>query len=326
MSTNISDHVALHRKSIYQLPFPLYLSTAWKTTLTICLVFILTVGLWFKSILIHYLHKSSRSKIKPINYLIWIDQLNSLVLSINLIFGIAVFNLDYPVRDLFGEDFCQWMKVPGYIYLTGAVIWSCLTAIYRVTYIRGNKLIEGEKGLLSLTILVGVLLTIIMSVALFFYEQDSFIGKLCRHSKTPLNEILILSKGNYTELNRTVHVKNLVVQAVSIFCGVCTVTELLCYISIFHYIYYHDNKVAVLVIKPKVLRQRNKNNVIGLSGQFFTWLMKIWFIVIIGWLSTVSNKDFMREVAALAKSVEFVLIPIVQIMTSSTMLEHFSKK
>ena len=120
-------------------------------------------------------------------------------------------------------------------------------------------------------------------------------------------------------------VKNIVVKVVSIIGGFCTTVELSCYISIFHYIYYHDNKVAVLVIMPNVLRQRNRNNMVGLTGQFFTWLLKIWFIVIAGWLSTVSDKDLMREVAGMAKSVEFLLIPLVQILTTPHLLEFFQK-
>ena len=37
-----------------------------------------------------------------------------------------------PLRDLYGDQFCFWAKIPSCIYLTGANIWSCHMAVYRL--------------------------------------------------------------------------------------------------------------------------------------------------------------------------------------------------
>jgi hypothetical protein len=36
------------------------------------------------------------------------------------------------VRDVLGDEFCFWAKVPSCIYLTGSTIWSCQMAVYRL--------------------------------------------------------------------------------------------------------------------------------------------------------------------------------------------------
>ena len=63
-----------------------------------------------------------------------------------------------------------------------------------------------------------------------------------------------------------------------------------------------------------------------MSGQFITWLMRIWFVATVGYLTTVSDKDFAREVASLVKSLEFLLIPMTQVLTSSQMSQYCLKK
>lgn len=105
--------------------------------------------------------------------------------------------------------------------------------------------------------------------------------------------------------------------------GFFTMIELCCYLSIFHYISHHDNHVAVHIIKPAALQQRNRTNALTLTGQFIIWSMKFSFIVIVAVLSASTNVDFIRELTAYIKSVEFVLIPVVEVLTSTHILKHF---
>jgi hypothetical protein len=37
------------------------------------------------------------------------------------------------------QEFCHLVRIPGYLYLTGAIIWSCLIAVYRISYIKFNR-------------------------------------------------------------------------------------------------------------------------------------------------------------------------------------------
>ena len=52
-------------------------------------------------------------------------------------------------------------------------------------------------------------------------------------------------------------------------------------------------------------------------GQLLGWLMEIWYIVLIGLLSAFFNLESLREFASLLKDLEFALIPIVEVYTST---------
>jgi hypothetical protein len=41
------------------------------------------------------------------------EQMNSLTLSINIMFGVIAINLEDPVRRMTGENFCQIVRLPG---------------------------------------------------------------------------------------------------------------------------------------------------------------------------------------------------------------------
>jgi hypothetical protein len=49
-----------------------------------------------------------------------------------------------------------------------------------------------------------------------------------------------------------------------------------CYIIFFHYVTYHNNNIAINVLKPSVIKQRNNTNAISMLGLFASWLMEIW--------------------------------------------------
>jgi hypothetical protein len=66
-----------------------------------------------------------------------------------------------------------------------------------------------------------------------------------------------------------------------------------------------------------VLKNRNKTNAITMAGQAASWIMEIWYIVIVGVLSTIVQVDILREISVVVKALEFCLIPFVQIYTSA---------
>jgi hypothetical protein len=119
------------------LPFPLNLSPIWKILITILLLIISVTGLWLRRVILTFSRQPSK-KVNPINVLIWIEQLIGLSTLFTISFGIVALNLSYPVRETMGEGFCHGIQFPVNIYLTGTIIWSCLTAIYRVLYIRAQ--------------------------------------------------------------------------------------------------------------------------------------------------------------------------------------------
>ena len=93
--------------------------------------------------------------------------------------------------------------------------------------------------------------------------------------------------------------------------------ELACYIAFFHHTIRHDNTVAIIVIQPEVLKLRNKRNAISMIGLLASWLMELWYIIIVGLLTAIiKDPVYVRDVSTLIKMLEFVLLPLVQILSS----------
>ena len=51
----------------------------------------------------------------------------------------------------------------------------------------------------------------------------------------------------------------------------------------------------------------------SMVGQLASWVMEVWYLVLVGVLSTNFDMDLLREVAPLLKHLEFFLIPLVQV-------------
>ena len=100
--------------------------------------------------------------------------------------------------------------------------------------------------------------------------------------------------------------------------GACLTTiEILCYIFLYSYITLHNRNIAGKIVKPSVIKSRNRSNAISLSGQLTGWTMEIWYIIFVGFISTIFKFREMREVVPFLKQLEFVLVPLVQVYTSA---------
>ena len=124
-----------HNSSIYfhplsfqeSLPFPLNLSLPFKILISVILILILSFGSKLRVIIFSYL-KAPDTKMGPINYLIWIDQANGLFLGVSISYKLIAINCPFPLREMFGETFCEWIDLPGCVYLAGSNIWSSIIA------------------------------------------------------------------------------------------------------------------------------------------------------------------------------------------------------
>ena len=93
-------------------PFPLYLSFGTKLGLTLLLTLSLWFGMTLRTIIINYLRSPDTNG--PVNYLIWIDQLNGILLGIVILVKILAINSPVPLSLIFGESFCEWIvDLPG---------------------------------------------------------------------------------------------------------------------------------------------------------------------------------------------------------------------
>ena len=99
--------------------------------------------------------------------------------------------------------------------------------------------------------------------------------------------------------------------------------QLCCYAIFFCHVFYHDNRVAIQVVKREVIRQRNRSNAISMAGLFATWVIELAFYSWILFFRARSNYGQLREMSTIIKMAEFVLIPTVQIFTSPPLRRYF---
>ena len=127
---------------IDDLPFPLNLSQNVRIGIAICIVVILIGGLLLKKINFDYL-RSPDTHLNPINLLIWVDQLNSLILgSLNLTFGAIAFIFPEPISKILGQGFCDWVPLFGCLNVTGSIIWRCQLAVLRILFIKAQDWVK----------------------------------------------------------------------------------------------------------------------------------------------------------------------------------------
>ena len=121
------------------LPFPLYLPFEWKLCLAVSLVICLLVGFRLRWVILSYLN-SPESNMGPINYLIWVDQMNGLLYSSVIVVRILTILSPVPLNDLFGKYFGYTFNLLSCIYNSGMLFWSFFIALYRGMFILAQGL------------------------------------------------------------------------------------------------------------------------------------------------------------------------------------------
>ncbi len=165
-------------------PFPLSMQYPVRLTFGIAILLIVFGGLSLRRMIFKYLG-SPDAKLNHINSLIWIDQLCGLVSgTLNLIYGSSTLILPMSLRSILGSQFCNWIPFGPCINLTGSIIWSTIIAVYRILYIKAQQWVKykvGEELLLKIMIFLGVFLQLALSVVIFYFDDESLVGKLCNH-------------------------------------------------------------------------------------------------------------------------------------------------
>ena len=178
---------------VEDLPFPLSMPYHLRLAFGIYLTLILIGGLVCRKMIMEYL-RAPETKSKPINSLIWIDQICGLVFGTSaIIFAAAALILPVSIRSLMNEQFCNWLPLTGNIYLTGLTIWSAFIAIYRTLYIKAQNWVKhmiGEKQLLWLSFGLGLFFQFALSLTIFYFDEESFISKICNHYTSNYIDIL----------------------------------------------------------------------------------------------------------------------------------------
>jgi hypothetical protein len=109
-------------------------------------------------------------------------------------FQIIAINLPFPLRDLFGDNFCKGIRFPATFYTFGSVIWGCFIALFRVLYIKAQnwtKYQVGEDNLLVSFIVTGSILNVAIALAVTVLDEHSYVHKMCTHQSQSSIDMLL---------------------------------------------------------------------------------------------------------------------------------------
>jgi hypothetical protein len=123
------------------LPFPLSLNTYWKIVLVILYLLTLYKGTQLRVIIISYIH-SPESNLGPINYLIWVDQINSCILSLTILTRIVYMILPFPLSSVVPLDVCQFFTFVGLYHMGGTYMWGTCIAVFRVLFVTAQSYLK----------------------------------------------------------------------------------------------------------------------------------------------------------------------------------------
>ena len=102
----------------------------------------------------------------------------------------------------------------------------------------------------------------------------------------------------------------------TIFGSLLTSIEFCSYLILFSHLHNHNNKVIRGILDKKVLQSRNRANAMSLTGLFMCWMLKVLYIILVGFLSFTLGSKSNRGVSAFLRYYEFFLIPLIHINTS----------
>jgi hypothetical protein len=123
------------------LPFPLYLSSFWNIVLVVLYSLTLYKGTQLRVIIISYIN-SPESNLGPINYLIWVDQINSCILSISILGRILYMVLPFPLTAVAPLEVCQFFTFVGLYHMGGTYMWGTCIAVFRVLFVTAQTCLK----------------------------------------------------------------------------------------------------------------------------------------------------------------------------------------
>jgi hypothetical protein len=187
------------------LPFPMNLSMAWRIVIAISLLINLIEGTRLRVIIFKFI-KSPDSYLGPINYLIWVDQINGIALALTIFSRILSLILPSSTSSLLGETFCNSILYLSGHYIIGAYTWGCFIAFFRVLFVSGQTWLKktiGIRTMLHVLLICGSLVVIILSIMLYLSDSTSTY-RMCTHisteSSTVVAEYMVIMHKNLIHL------------------------------------------------------------------------------------------------------------------------------
>ncbi len=173
------------------LPFPMNLSVEWRSIIAFTLMLNLIEGTRLRIIIFQFM-KSPDSYLGPINYLIWVDQINGIALALTILSRILSLILLFSTSSMFGQTFCNSILYFSGHYIIGSYTWGCFIALFRVFFVSGQtwfKKTIGIRNMLHFMLVFGSLMVIILSIMLYLSDSTSTY-RMCTHISTESSTIV----------------------------------------------------------------------------------------------------------------------------------------
>ena len=205
-----------------------------------------------------------------------------------------------------------------------SVIGSLGIAIYRILLIKHDNFVKytvGQKGLTIIVLFCGLSLTVLVSLLIGILQLvDPLRPKCMLVPKFNILQILddySQSVGNLP-ISSLMMILRVSLKFVMLF---FTFTELGIYVSIFYFIYKHNNSQNLRrILDPQSIKARNKKNAVTFFAQFCSFVAELLFTIagIIA-LRFGKSDNLVYYVVTILKKICMCSMAVIEVVTSSTL-------
>ena len=202
------------------------------------------------------------------------------------------------------------------------VIGSLGIAFYRLLLIKHDDFVKyrvGRKNLVGIILVCGLVLTLLLSVPAF-HLLEPLRPKCMLLPKYNILQIL----DDYGQTMGTSPVLPLMMRLrVSSWLGMMlfTFSELGIYITIFYFLYKHDNSANLRrVLDYKNIKARNKRNAVTFFAQFCSFVTELLFTVFcINALRFGNSNNYVYYILTILKKICLTIMAVIEVLASSTL-------
>jgi hypothetical protein len=229
-----------------------------------------------------------------------------------------------------GHWFCTAQLLYSHFAFFYCFIGSLGVSIYRILLIKHNHFLKdviGENAMLNLIFYGGIVLTLVFVTILNSHDYYNVIHSTC--AIIPNKKVLQIldeyeqSRGNLSILSYFVKVN----VGIGVVMALIIISEIVIYIIFFHHMYKYDNSETLRrILKPTVIKRRNRKNAITFIGQFFSFLFELTGLLLMVMAYTIgSEANKIPLVALIFRKYSFAIISMVEVLTSDVLRKRLFK-
>ena len=304
-------------------------SDSTKNVIIASIIGSVVVGSYFKSALYSYMYKNGKDIFnQPINLLILIKALIDHSICILMVtFYTTGLILDMNLADVLGE---AWCNVPWYSATFAATYrtYGALgISILRLFYIKCPYHLRDSKNrviflytVLTISIIVSAFATVGFGFGNEDFSRKQVNWNFCVGKSEEFREVL----HNYSLLRETTAIESDFMAKLVVVIGMLGVmAEFVCYILFFKHLYTHDEDMLKSKRLPaNVINQRHRTNAVTFLGQFYEFVAKCVRLTLLMYTMSEKSGATYRLVMVISIWVEFGIVSIVEVMTSTMLIQN----